>query len=202
MAKSRRRVGIRNMFVLVAATLATTACAPLAAGDWGDILLGGLGSSVTGEVRSVDTRRSSISVREDRGSTRSYRYDSRTRVYDSGREYRVSSLQRGDRVRVQVEQDRNGTAWANRIDVQDARRTTTGTGSGRVQRVSGTVQRVDTRRGYFTVEQNRSSDIVVYVPPRVSRDDERRFERLRRGNRVSAEVREVRRGQYELVRFR
>lgn len=200
MARTRRRTGVRNVLVLTAAALAVTACAPLAAGDWGDILLGGLGNSVTGEVRSIDTRRSSISVREDRGSTRSYRYDSRTRVHDGQREYRVSSLQRGDRVRVQFEQDRHGTAWANRIEVRDSRRTTTG--SRRVQRVTGTVQRVDTRRGYFTVDRNRGSDVIVYVPRRLSRDDERRFERLRRGNRVSAEIREVRRGQYELVRFR
>jgi hypothetical protein len=44
---------------------------------------------------------------------------------------------------------------------------------------------------------------VVYVPRDARRDDVRRFERLRRGERVRVEVRSRGRGdQAELVRFR
>lgn len=208
MASTRRRVDVRKMLVLGAATLAVTACAPLAAGDWGDILLGGLGNTVSGEIRSIDTRRNSLSVREDYGSTRTVRFDGRTRVYVGQRESRINVLERGDRVRIRLEEDRRGDAWADRIEVQDSRSGRDPRGDrrgdvyGRVERVSGEVRQVSTRQRYFVIRQGRGGDLAVYVPTRLDRDDQRRFERLRRGNRVTVEVRQSGRGQAQLVRFR
>jgi hypothetical protein len=70
-----------------------------------------------------------------------------------------------------------------------------------VVRLDGTVSAVDARRGTFTVEQGRTRH-TVQVPARLGRDDARRYDRLRRGDRVRAEVRPLPRGGYELVRFR
>jgi hypothetical protein len=72
-----------------------------------------------------------------------------------------------------------------------------------VERLDGRVQGIDVRRGYFTMTGARNARVVVYVPRDARRDDVRRFERLRRGERVRVEVRSRGRGdQAELVRFR
>jgi hypothetical protein len=72
----------------------------------------------------------------------------------------------------------------------------------RTTRIDGVVRQVDTRRGYFTLEQSRSRSITVYVQQRLSSSDARRFDRLRRGDRIRAEVRLSGRNRAELVRFR
>lgn len=200
----------RFMMVAALAVLAGVASSCGATGGLGSVgdVLGG-GSSVYGEVRSVDTRRGRIQVREQYGRDQTVRFDNRTRVIYQNRQYPVSSLSRGDRVQMRVEYDRNDTAWADRIEVRSsARDDRRGTDRGsvwstRVQRLDGRVQRVDTRRGYFTITQNRSRDVVVYMPRNARHDDVRRFERLRRGDRVRVEVRSRGNGdQAELVRFR
>jgi hypothetical protein len=71
-----------------------------------------------------------------------------------------------------------------------------------VERLDGRVQAVDARRGYFTLTADRSERVVVYLTRDARRDDVRRFERLRRGERVRVDVRARGRGQAELVRFR
>jgi hypothetical protein len=200
---SRNVVGRRWVLAAGAGVVALgMACAPLA-GELGSVLTG---NAMTGEIRSLDTRRSIVRVRDDRGGREeSVRYDSRTRVVYAQRQYPVSSLRRGDRVRVQLTYDRNGTAWADRIDVRDNGRGDTrdrmDTRSNRVQRLDATVREIDHRRGYFTVQENRTT-VIVQVPQRVSRDDARRFDRLRRGNRVRADVRYMTQNRAELVRFR
>jgi hypothetical protein len=158
------------------------------------------GSTISGEVRSIDTRRGRVQIRDDyNGRTATVRYDGRTRVTYGNREYAVSSLERGDYVRVRVGYDRDGNPWADRIEVSRDRNDDRY--NGRTVRLDGTVRQVDVRRGYFTLGDNRDT-YLVYVPSRISRDDVRRFERLRRGDRARAEVRVVRRGQAELIRFR
>jgi cold shock CspA family protein len=191
-----RRSGTRLALMLVfAVSTAATACA---ATGLGDILVPG-GSTLNGEVRSIDTRRNSISIRHDRGRDERVRYDNRTRLYSGGRQYPVSSLSRGDRVRMQVSQDRRGTVWADRIEVHSASRSSR---SDRVHRVDGRVRTIDHRRGYFTIEHNRTTT-AIHLSRHVSNADLRRFDRLRRGDRVRADVRGTGRGNStELVRFR
>jgi hypothetical protein len=185
--------------LIIAAVAGATACAPL--GGWGDILLPG-GNTMSGEIRSVDTRWNRIDVRQDYGRDQRLRYDNRTRVHDGMRTYPVSTLRRGDRVRVRVTQDRNGTVWADRIELRADARSRDGR-SGRVERVDGRVLQIDTRRGYFVIDRGLFTTTTVFMPSRPRRDDLRRFERLQRGDRVRAEVRLVgRTGQAELVRFR
>jgi hypothetical protein len=187
----------------VGALLLMTAasCSPL------DAMMGDVGvpnsraSLVTGEVRSLDDRRGRLAVRDDRGRNHTVRYDHRTRVGGDQRIRSASQLRRGDYVRMQVVYDRNGTAWANRIDVRNSTNSR-GTLSGRVERIDGTVGSVDTRRGTFTIQQSRTGIARVHLSNRTSRDDRRRFDRLRRGERVRAEVRALGRNEFELVRFR
>lgn len=197
-----------RMFTVLTLTAGVAAsCAPLGAlGGVGDVFGGG--DSLHGEVRSVDTRRGRIQVREQYGRDQTVRYDNRTRVRYGNRQYPVSSLNRGDQVSMRVQYDRNNTAWAERIEVRsNARRTDRGSDrggiwSGRSQRVDGRVQGIDTRRGYFTMTENRGQRVAVYMPRNARREDVRRFERLRRGDRVRADVRLHGNNQAELVRFR
>lgn len=203
------RMRVLGTMPAVALAAAITSCAPLGGlGGLGDVFGG---DSMYGEIRSVDTRRGRIQLREQQGRDRTVRYDNRTRVVYRDRQYPVSSLDRGDQVQVRVEYDRNNTAWAERIDLRssaragdrDDRRTDRrgDVWSDRVQRLDGRVQGVDTRRGYFTVTQGNSR-VTVYMPRNARREDIRRFERLRRGERVRADVRAVSRNQAQLVRFR
>lgn len=197
---------------VLAVSVSTSACAQMGAlGGLGDVLGGG--SSVYGEVRSVDARRGRIQVREQYGRDQTVRFDNRTRVTYQNRRYPVSALERGDQVQMRVEYDRNNTAWAEHIEVRSSARRSDrrddrrddrgGVWGSRVERLDGRVQGIDVRRGYFTMTQNRGSRVVVYMPRNARRDDVRRFERLRRGDRVRVEVRSSgRRDQAELVRFR
>jgi translation initiation factor IF-1 len=73
--------------------------------------------------------------------------------------------------------------------------------AGRIERLDGRVTSVDQRRGYFAMSDGRQN-VLVHVSGRLSNNDARRFDRLRRGDRVRVEVRYAGRGQAELVRFR
>ncbi len=189
-----------TLLVLTLLAGGATACTPLNASSapWPTAS----SRVVVGEVRSVDTRRNLIQVRDQRGGSVVARYDGRTRVMYGPMRSSIRVLDRGDRVRMHVRYDRRGTPRAERVDViQDyARRSPVAI--GRVQRVSGTVRQVDTRRGYFMLDPGRSGNIRVIVPHRLSRNDARRFDRLRRGDRVRVDIRYYSRNQAELVRFR
>ena len=192
----------RTIAALGLVVLGAAACAPM--GGLGDVLGGVGGRSLYGEVRSVDRGR--IQLREQYGRDYTVRYDNRTRVLYGRQQYPVSALERGDVVQVQVQYDRNNTAWAERIEVRESARDRDRDrggiwGSTRVQRIDGRVDRIDGRRGWFSIEQGRSS-LIVYLPRDARREDIRRFDRLRRGDRVRADIRIVGRDQAELVRFR
>lgn len=207
--------GVKMLAMLAVLAGSVTACSSMAGlGTLGDVLGGG--TSVYGEIRSVDERRGRIQVREQYGRDQTVRFDNRTRVVYQNRRYPVSSLERGDQVRMRVEYDRNNTAWADYIELRSSGRGTARRGDrrddrnrsgdvwrSRVERLDGRVQGIDVRRGYFTLTQSRGARVLVYMPRNARREDIRRFERLRRGDRVRADVRVVgRRDQAELVRFR
>jgi hypothetical protein len=189
------------MLALAGGLLLAPACAPLGAMD-GVVLGGGASTSfVEGEVRAVDGRRSRMEIRDRRNRGYMVHFDQRTQVVYRQRQYPVNALERGDVVRVRLVRDRNGALWADRVDVRQSVRER-GFAYGRTERVAGTVSRVDHRRGHFTMQAGRNQVLVVHLPPRISRDDARRFERLRRGDRVRVEVRPAGRGAAEFVRFR
>jgi hypothetical protein len=184
------------VFAVAAVMLTASACAPL-----DQVMIPqGRDNVLVGEVRSLDARRGRLDVREERGRMMTVRLDNRTPVLSGSRRHPVSSLRRGDLVRIRVSYDRSGTPWAERIDVRHS--TADRRVAARIERIDGRVTGIDNRRGYFTVDQGRRSTVVVYVPNRLSSGDARRFDRLRRGDRVRAEVMVTGRDRAELVRFR
>ena len=183
--------------VAVASALALpAACAPYGLGGL-DGILGGM-TGIEGEVRGASSRQ--ISIRDTRSRTHTLRVDRGTVVVYGDRRYPVSVLERGDWVRATYSTDRSGHRWAERVEVRQNYRE--GSRRGSVSRLEGRVSGVDTRRGVFRLDRGRSGSLLVYVPPRVSRDDARRFERLRSGQRVRVDVRPISRSEAELVRFR
>lgn len=191
---------VRLPLALAGGLMAMAGCAPLGAMD----VLSGVSapgvSVVDGEVRSVDPRRSTFQVRDLRNRAYTVRFDRATRVIYRQRDYPVHALERGDVVRVRVSRDRNGTLWADRVDVRQNVRDRGGL--ARIERVSGRVSHVDVRRGHFVLELGRRESLVVHMPPRVPHNEARRFQRLRRGDGVRVEVHPLGRGAAELVRFR
>lgn len=208
-----RITGRRTAVVALAAGLmGTGACAPLGAmggGMGGGVMLAsgggvlGAGSRVAvveGQIRSVDTRRSRIQLRDQRNRSYYVYVDRWTQVIYRQRSYPVSALERGDIVRVRITHDRGGAPWASRIDVRESVRDR-GVVAVRPERLTGAVTSVDIRRGHFTMQIDRRRSVAVHMPPRLSRTDVRRFEQLRRGDRVRIEVMPTARGLLELVRF-
>lgn len=197
----------RSTLVLAAVLMAAPACAPLGGvfGGVGLPLPGARGDVLDGEVRSLDLRRERLSIRGYDGRTRTVHVHRDTRVRYDRRTYPVSALERGDEVRVYVTVDRRGAAWAERVDVRrsvrerdrryEARR--------RVERLDGHVTRMNLRDGWMAVEPRRGrGEIIVYLPPRLDRNDARRLEWLRRGERVKLDVVPLGRNEAELVRIR
>lgn len=74
---------------------------------------------IDGEVRSVDTQWDRIRVRDwHDGRTWTVHYDHRTRVYYDGRRYPITGLRRGDEVRIRLDYDHHGRAWAERVEIR------------------------------------------------------------------------------------
>lgn len=188
--------------------LLPAACTNL--GSYADILAsaggvygGGLGGDRSGQINSVDTRRQEIQLSSNWGGSEWLRYDNRTQVTYGSRRSSVNDLRRGDHVRVSVDSDRRGVAYARRIQIQESGRLGgVGQGSQRVQRITGEVGRIDSQRGTFELYENRNSAILVMLPYQPSRAIRDRFQRLRRGNRVSIEGQILSGNRMELVRFR
>ncbi|NJD10411.1 MAG: hypothetical protein FIB01_08250 [Gemmatimonadetes bacterium] len=172
----------------------------------GTILIG-RPDDLYGQVRAVDARRGFLQITEDRGREFTLRYDEQTRVVYDGRSYAVASLHWGDEVRVRVEYDRYFQPWADLIELR-AGGGIWGNDGGwerdgfRVEHWNGRVQLVDYRGGWFVMERGRHSELRIHIGRYARGDDIRRFERLRRGDRVKVEVRTSYPGQAELVRFR
>lgn len=203
------RVGVfaARRVALVALLLAAPGCVGLGTLE---SVLGGLGlpggSMLRGEVRHVDTRRRQIQVYAQNRQRETVRYDSETEVVYRRQRYRVTALEAGDYVSMEVQQDRRGRLFARRIHVErsvqqdrnDGRRG----GSGRVQRFEGRVTWVDSQRGQFGMDAQRGGALTVSLPYNPSGSTLNTFRRLRRGSRVRLEGEPLNRDRVELRRFR
>jgi hypothetical protein len=170
-----------------------------------DVLLGsvgvyGHGGQLHGEVRSVDTRRERITVRDTRGRNQRVLYDRRTRVVDGNRQYHPSSLRRGDRVVVQARQAGRNDLYATTIRVDNRHRQGSAAPGQRVV-LDGTVGRIH-RQGSFEVRDRSRGTVVVYLGRNARRSDIDRYYRLRSGDRVRVDGQYVARNAVELTRFR
>lgn len=163
---------------------------------------GGSDSNLVGEVRYVDTRARQIELRTDSGRTQSVRYDDQTKVLYRQREYAVSNLEPGDYVAMRTQQDRDGRYYTDVITVRESVQDRGGAGrTSRLDRLEGTVEYIDSRRGTFEVRDRAGRRVLVsmpYDPPRVERD---RFGRLREGDYVRVEGSYSNPDRFELDRF-
>jgi hypothetical protein len=201
--------------VITASLLALPGCAPFGDTVWGPRLPSARNAVIDGEVWAVDDRRGRLQVRSGGGRTRTLTVDRATRVLYRQRSYPLQALERGDVVRVWLEVDGRGDAWADRVEVRESVRERydrygdddrygydDGRYQGRVERIEGRVGDVSLRDGYFTIEQGFNGSVAVYFGDRLDRDAYRRLERLRRGDRVRADIRLLSGNEAELVRFR
>ena len=181
--------------------LALAGCEP---GVYGPGDYGGLGrNDLVGEVRRVDTRNRLIELRSDSGRNLQIRYDNNTRVVYRQRDYAVSNLEPGDYVAMRAQEDRDGRYYADFITVRESaqdRGGYTGGGTGRLDRIEGRIERIDSRRGSFEI-RDRGRVVLVTLPYGASRSVSDRFNRLREGDYVRVEGRYVNDDRFELEAF-
>lgn len=111
------------MLALGAALLVSGGCSNL--GSIGNVLgsvLGGMGGQqqqqqIDAEIQQVDASSGRLYVRTQDGQTGAIRVDSQTQVVYNNQRYPVTSLERGDVVRIQLQQTQNNELYATRIDV-------------------------------------------------------------------------------------
>ena len=128
------------------------------------------------------------------------RYDDNTQVLSRGREYPVSSLEVGDIVALQV-WPRDRERSANLIRVRQNRRDRDLARSGsEIQRIEGTVERIDSR-GEFELRERLGAKVIVLLPPNAPKSIVAEVEQLRRGDHVLAEGRYVSRDRFELEKL-
>ncbi|MGZ8444960.1 MAG: hypothetical protein ACXWXZ_16315 [Candidatus Binatia bacterium] len=160
------------------------------------------GDEFVGEITGVDSRLKQIHLRpatevSSGASIQTVRYDDNTQVLYRGREYSVNSLEVGDVVALQVwYRDRERSA--NLIRVQQSRRDRdlVRTGS-EIQRIEGTVERIDSR-DLFELRERSGAKVMISVPPNARQSVVDQVERLRRGDHVLGEGRYVSSDRFEL----
>ena len=192
--------------MLLGALVALGGCAGM--GSMADVLTVGSGSrDISGEVRRVDERNRTIQVSNWYGSS-SVRYDNRTRVSGSGRSMSVRSIDRGDRVSIQVQRNNRGDMYARSIRVERGRHTSRNDDrrnddrrNARVSYVEGRVHRIEQRAGWMEVRPSRGSTIRVSLPGRADSREVNAFRRIRRGDHVRIQARPLRGNRMEIVRI-
>lgn len=185
--------------------LAGTGCAQM--GGFEDILGGALpgqGGDLRAEVQSVDTRDREIQVRTDDGRSADVLYDDRTRVVYRDQEYPVRALERGDLVRMRVEETRTGALYTDLVEVEQSvgeRQESDFPSGSSAQRMEGSVTWIDDGNGQFLLDTRSEGDVMVNLPRNPPSEMVRDFRNLDRNDYVRVEVRWISQRQAELVRF-
>ena len=189
--------------------LVLTSCAELSQigfpgdyGDWG-------GNDLVGEVRDVDTRARQIELSTDTGRRFLVKYDNNTRVSYRQRDYAVANLEPGDYVAVRAQQDRDGRYFTDLITVKESVQerggyggaSSSGGSAGRLERLEGRVEFVDSRRGTLEIRDRNNRLVVVSLPYNAPRAISDRLSRLREGDYVRMEGRFLNRERFELENF-
>lgn len=153
------------------------------------------------EIQGVNTQQQTIQVSTQEGQTGAVRYDQNTVVVYQQQQYPVTSLERGDRGVMHL-QDVQGTLYASRIDVQQSVQERTGatTGSSQLVQVSGRITRIDHNAGNFSV-QMQNGTVTVTLPYNTPAATVEYFHRLRTGDSVRLEATQVANGRVEIYRF-
>jgi len=188
------RIGRRAAALGMLAAL--TACS--SAGTLGNVLgsvlggaaggggAGGAGANqVSGLVLGVDTRSQVIGLQAQNGQSVNILFDNQTRVVYNNQSYAVTSLDRGDQVTARIQSTGNGYYTdLVQVDRPVQGSTASGTTSGNVQTLQGTVRQIDQQNGLFTMDVNNVGRLTVSMPYSPSRTDLTRFQNLRSGDVV------------------
>lgn len=175
-------------------------------GDPRTIVGGGSREEIVGEVRYLDARARQIEVRTKGDRIRLVNYSPSTRVIYRGKEYSVERLERGDVVAISAWRDGYGDFHGEEIVIQEAAQEPTrdryASRRGSLDRLEGTVERINPARGIFELRDRASGDrVVVSLPYNPRRSDDDRFRRLRVGDAVRIEGRFLNRDRFELDAF-
>ena len=159
-------------------------------------------ADLVGRVESVDTSRQEIRLSTSHG-VHVVEYDGRTPVHYQGDTYRPENLEPGDEVRIDLSSRSGETPYAESIEVTRSVQGGAGAGDSRngADRVSGTVEWIDPRRGEFGLRVEGRDLLTVEVPFDAERAVRDRFAALRRGDFVRLEVDGTERDRVELLRF-
>lgn len=149
----------------------------------GGVLGGGGQNQVQGVVRGVDTRAQQIVIQQSDGSSVALAYDSQTQVVYQNQNYSVTSLDPGDQITARIQSTNNGGYYTDLVQV-DQPASGSGSPSGNVQTIQGTVRQVDTANGLFSLDVANYGTVIVALPYNVSRTDQNRFMSLRSGDRI------------------
>ncbi|NUQ20198.1 MAG: hypothetical protein HOQ09_04480 [Gemmatimonadaceae bacterium] len=149
----------------------------------GGVLGGGGQNQVQGVVRGVDTRAQQIVIQQSDGSSVALAYDSQTQVVYQNQNYSVTSLDPGDQITARIQSTNNGGYYTDLVQV-DQPTSGSGSPSGNVQTIQGTVRQVDTANGLFSLDVANYGTVIVALPYNVSRTDQNRFMSLRSGDRI------------------
>jgi hypothetical protein len=171
-------------------------------GNWG-------GSELVGEVRGIDTRARQIDLSTDSGRRFLVRYDNNTRVSYRQRDYAVANLEPGDYIAMRAQQDRDGRYFTDLITVKESVQergsyggASSGSGNvGRLEKLEGRVEFVDSRRGTLEIRDRNNRLVVVSLPYNAPSAITDRLNRLREGDYVRMEGRFLNRERFELENF-
>ena len=165
--------------------------------------IGGVNNDIIGEVQFVDDRSREIEIRSDSGRRSVLRFDNNTQVIYRQRTYPVTNLERGDYVAARVQQDRDGRMLTTSISVREtAQDRGMGASVGnRLERTEGRVENIDARRGTFEIRDQRNRVVVISVAFNAPRTVTDRFNRLRNGDYVRIEGRQVNSDRFDLENF-
>lgn len=204
------RTIFRHSALLASLAAVTSGCAGMNIGTLADVLASGTGiygSSLNGEIRSIDTRRQEIRLATGLNGDERIRYDNRTEVLYQQRRYEVRDLSIGDYVQVQLDEYRN-QRYATTIRVQESgRRGGSSTqdpranGNRRIEQLEGRIDRIDQRQGWLEMDDRYGTRVLVTLPYQANRGLSDRFNRLRRGDRVRIEGERLNAGRMELHRI-
>ena len=182
----------RQITAALSTLVLATACSQL--GGLGSVL-GGMGqpqsSQVSGIVQGVDTRSQQIVIQATNGQQVALLFDQQTQVTYQNRNFSVTNLERGDRVTARIQQTQSGGYYTDLVQVDQSVQTSngdvypnTGSGSGTVQSLQGTVRQVDRQNGVFALDIGNYNTLTVSMPYNPNQNDVARFQNLRVGDAV------------------
>lgn len=161
----------------------------------------GTAESLRGTVVRDDSRHQALLIETDDRRQVNVYYDRETRFRYRNTDYSLAAIEPGDQLVIRVRPNAANSPTADLITVTSKAQDVGTNGVSRLDRVEGTVESIDARRGQFEVRDrsdHRVTVSVLYDPPRSVAD---RFSRLRTGDYVRLEGHYLNQDRFELDKF-